>query len=140
MYFLPGVFEEKYLFQISDFSFEFSLDTCHGFFVSPIIPMSGDVPEFRSGRISKKFRFRPESSLVPAGTKFSEKQHCFQIVLNCFIKWVQLQFVEHSNRRKMQSYSMRRKNSISAIIFIWLYFVAINIFVVWLGRFAPFAK
>ena len=31
---------------------------------------------------------------------------------------VQLQFVEHSNRRKMKSYSMRRKNSISAIIFI----------------------
>ena len=53
---------------------------------------------------------------------------------------VQLQFVEHSNRRKMQSYSMRRKNSISAIIFIWLSFVANNIFVVWLGRFAPFAK
>ena len=26
---------------------------------------------------------------------------------------VQLQFVEHSNRRKMQGYSMRRKNSIS---------------------------
>ena len=45
-----------------------------------------------------------------------------------------------SIRRKMQSYSMRRKNSISAIIFIWLYFVANNIFVVWLGRFAPFAK
>ena len=55
-------------------------------------------------------------------------------------KWVQLHFVEHSNRRKMQSYSMRRKNSISAIIFIWLSFVANNIFVVWLGRFALFAK
>ena len=53
---------------------------------------------------------------------------------------VPIQFVEHSNRRKMQSYSIRRKNSISAIIFIWLYFVANNIFVVWLGRFAPFAK
>ena len=54
--------------------------------------------------------------------------------------WVPIQFVEHSNRRKMKSYSMRRKNSISAINFIWLYFVAISIFVVWLGRFAPFAK
>ena len=53
---------------------------------------------------------------------------------------VQLQFVEHSNRQKMKSYSMRRKNSISAIIFNWLYFVGISIFVVWLGRFAPFAK
>ena len=53
---------------------------------------------------------------------------------------VPIQFVEHSNRRKMKSYSMRRKNSISAINFIWLYFVAISIFVVWLGRFAPFAK
>ena len=50
---------------------------------------------------------------------------------------LQLQFVEHSNRRKIKSYSMRRKNSISAIIFIWFYFVAISIFVVWLGRFAP---
>ena len=53
---------------------------------------------------------------------------------------VQLQFVEHSNRRKMKSYSMRRKNSISAIIFIWLYLVAISILVVWLGRFARFAE
>ena len=53
---------------------------------------------------------------------------------------VPIQFVEHSNRRKMKSYSMRRKNSISAINFIWLNFVAISIFVVWLGRFAPFAK
>ena len=52
----------------------------------------------------------------------------------------QLQFVEHSDRRKMKNYSMRRKNSISANIFIWLYFVAISIFVVWLGRFAPIAS
>ena len=29
---------------------------------------------------------------------------------------------------------MRRKNSTLAIIFIWLYFVAISIFVVWLAR------
>ena len=55
-------------------------------------------------------------------------------------KLMQLQFVEHSNRRKMKSYSMRRRNSISAIIFIWLYFVAISKFVVWLGGFAPFSK
>ena len=51
---------------------------------------------------------------------------------------VQLQFVEHSNRRKMTSYSMRRKNSISAIsaiIFIWLYFVVTSKFAVWLGCF-----
>ena len=54
---------------------------------------------------------------------------------------VRLQFVDHSNRRKRKScYSMRRENSISAIIFIWLYFVAISIFVIRLGRFAPFAK
>ena len=52
-----------------------------------------------------------------------------------YLDGVQLQFVEHSNRRKMRSYSMCRKISIAAIIFIWLYFVANNIFV-WLGRFA----
>ena len=48
-------------------------------------------------------------------------------------KRVQLQFIEHSNRRKMKSYSMCRNNSISAIDFIWLYFEAISIFVVWLS-------
>ena len=62
------------------------------------------------------------------------------IVIVAELELVPIQFVEHSNRRKMKSYSMRRKNSISAINFIWLYFVAISIFVVWLGRFAPFAK
>ena len=53
---------------------------------------------------------------------------------------VRLQFVEHSNRRKRKSYSMRRKSSISAIIFIRLYIVAISIFVVLLGPFGSFAK
>ena len=75
-------------------------------------------------------------------------RYCFQVSATWSVqsaklqrtKMVQLQFVEHSNRRKMQSYSMRRKNSIPAIIFIWLYFVGNNIFVVWRGRFAPFAK
>ena len=47
-------------------------------------------------------------------------------------KRVQFQFIEHSNHRKMKSYSMCRNNSISAIDFIWLYFEfeAISIFVV----------
>ena len=52
---------------------------------------------------------------------------------------VTIQIVEYSNRRKNQSYSKRRKNSIAAITFR-LQFEEVNLFVVWLGRFAPFAK
>ena len=52
---------------------------------------------------------------------------------------VLIQFVEYSYRRNDISYSKRRKNSIATIIFSLL-FEKESIFVVWLGRFAPFAK
>ena len=81
------------------------------------------------------FRSQNEKHIVKLQLKF-----IFRFVNITISAEVQLQFVEHSNRRKMKSYSIRRKNSISAIIFFWLYFVAISIFVVWLGGFAPFAK
>ena len=42
-------------------------------------------------------------------------------------------------RLRILSYSKRRKNSIAAIIFRLL-FEEVSLFVVWLGRFAPFAK
>ena len=58
---------------------------------------------------------------------------------NPMIALVTIQIVEYSNRRKNRSYSKRRKNSIAAIIFR-LQFEEVSMFVVWLGRFAPFAK
>ena len=63
----------------------------------------------------------------------------FELILYDIFDVVQLQVVEHSNRQKMKSNSMRRKNTISANMFGSLYFVAISIIVVWLGRFAPYA-
>ena len=61
-------------------------------------------------------------------------------VANCIVQMSATSIRRTLKLSKKERYSMRRKNSISANIFIWLYLVAISIFVVWLGRFAPVAK